>query len=242
MECTSPACIRTTIRGCLKLCSILKYKAFQVKIMNRVSWAQLSVLLIPPMPLSVTSQQSYVVDIRRRHRHMDRHFIGHLPFWQDRNQRISGFKVQASPKQTKTNNPTDFILYPTAISPSSMSKTVLQFGNLRELVWAGGRHVWCLAQCKSAARMNNLSERSHLVPFSSNHVIQEPPHLNQPGLQAEIWTNEKPHLRKEVGWLPRRGAALFGSLCGCLSCPMILNWIRHMTSATLVEHISSYLK
>lgn len=38
-----------------------------------------------PMPFSVISQKSYVVDTRRRHRPMDRHFIGHLPFWQDRN-------------------------------------------------------------------------------------------------------------------------------------------------------------
>lgn len=125
MECPSPACMRTTICGCLGLCDILRCKAFQVKIMNRVPWAQLSVLLIPPMPFSVISQQSCVVDIRRRHRPTVSHFIGHLPFWQDQNQAYlwiqgPGF-IQA--KQDK------------------QSHWLHTLSNLRELVWAGGNHV-----------------------------------------------------------------------------------------------------
>lgn len=67
----SPACMRTTIHSFPELLSILGCRVFQAKIVNRVSWAELSLLLVSFMPFPVISQQSYMVDVRKRHRPMD---------------------------------------------------------------------------------------------------------------------------------------------------------------------------
>lgn len=237
MECPPPACMRTTIHGFLELFSILS-KAFQFKIMNQVSWEQLSVLLIPPKPFSVISQQSYVVDTRRRHRFMDRHFIGHLPFWQDRNPAYLGIHP---------NKPRQAI-------PLTSYCTRLPF-----LLQACQRQSCSLGTCESlfepeggmfgAWHNSNYQLQEwtvcwrEAILFLSLATISHRNLLTWTSLACMVRSGpiENPILKRNLvaSW----GAALFGPLCDCLSCPMTLNWIRHnMTSATLVDHIPSYLE